>query len=204
MDFRTQGPKLAELGSFYNNETAEDLERVAKSSKAEHLLSHLASQQAAKKLLLKNGWQLLGERYNQYHGPRYIEVFYKHQPEFQKTTLRPEAYSGSWNLDVNKNYAEPIRHPNCHFGCGFHLVRGAKTDVLTENVLKTNWACVVDLADADDKACIRLLEDAGWSRIGKSSLWHHLLSNKEASLAENGGPKGNHYSTYNYGVENPV
>ncbi len=198
---------LAEIGGFGNGYyDLADITATEVGAKTEFQFAHLAipSQEKSQEQLESLGWTKLGLRFNQFHGPRYIHVYWKHRREFAGSeAIVSNHYKGhpNWHSynghSYDPKYKAPIRVGYSQFGCGFHLVKAATAETLTEHVLTTNWASIVQLADGDDKSAMNLLVKSGWKFIPESRrYWHKLLSEKDAALPENGGPDGPHYSTY--------
>lgn len=164
-------PDLTEVGQFYYARDKGDLLETEAALQTQFAFATTIPGQApAEKMLRDCGWRDMGHRYNQFHGPNFITLWFK---EFPKNTKPAKAQN-----PVGMGYVYE-GGPKGIYSCGIWVEnipdRVLKTGecLYPEAYLKTKFLAIMRAPGAFDEDT---LAENGWHRVGTSALggviWH--------------------------------
>jgi hypothetical protein len=158
-------PDLTEVGCFYLDSSLRGLQDTEKILQTQFAFATTTpSQAAAEKTLRDGGWRDLGHRYNQFHGPNFITLWFKEFPANTSAAKPQDPRTG----DVYEGGPKGI------FSCGIWVE--AQPFGFSEAYLKTKYLAVWRMDNAGIGDHSTTLAAQGWQCVGCShlggSIWH--------------------------------
>lgn len=170
MNLFVHTPELTEVGHFgYDDLLGGALREIEARIASEHAIATtIPLQSLAEASLAEGGWQVVGHRYNQFHGPNFIKLWYKH---FGRTGAVPTA------VHPGEAYMYQDGPPWSHFCCGL-WIRHHAWNAVHPQYKATKWLAVWQLVATPEQAAE--LRASGWRQLG-ANLWHTAepLENRE-------------------------
>jgi hypothetical protein len=197
LDRYVHAPDLTEVGNFSNLIDKADpfLRESEKRIETQFAFATTVPRQiSAVNVLREAGWRDLGHRYNQFHGPNFITLWFKEFADRVKPA-QPADYLEGWMGAVP---------PRGAFSCGIWVE--AKPFGWSEKYLQTKYLSVwrqPNWEGTEEQKYLRgvALRENGWQLMGHSKLGGSIWHTAEPHTSEN---RYEAYDTQKYGVRGRV